>query len=100
MNIFIGSLSFSVNDEGLAELFQEYGEVSSARVITDRFTGRSRGFGFVEMDDESAATKAIEELNGVEVDGRPIAVSEARPREERPARSFNNRGGYGDRNRY
>ncbi|EGJ71637.1 RNP-1 like RNA-binding protein [Bacteroides coprosuis DSM 18011] len=97
MNIFIGSLSFNVNDEGLAEIFEPYGAVTSARVIKDKFTNRSKGFGFVEMEDDEAATKAINELNGAEVDGRPIAVSEARPREERPARSFNNNrgGGYG-----
>lgn len=101
MNIFIAGLNFSTTDEGLSELFQEYGEITSARIITDRNTGRSKGYGFVEMDDAGAA-KAIEELNGAEVDGRTLAVSEAKPREERPARSFNNRGGNGgyNRNRY
>ena len=93
MNIYIGGLSYGVDSEGLEELFAAYGEVSSAKVITDRFTGRSRGFGFVEMSDDEAASQAISELNDTEVDGRTISVTEARPREERPARS-SNRGGY------
>ena len=67
MNIFIGSLPFAVKDEALKELFATYGEVSSARVVTDKFTGRSKGFGFVEMEDEVAAKKAIAELNGSEI---------------------------------
>lgn len=101
MNIFIAGLSFKVNDADLSNLFEEYGEISSAKVITDRQTGRSKGYGFVEMEDEAAANKAIEELNGAEYDGRTIAVSEARPREERPRREFNNnRGGGFNRNRY
>lgn len=101
MNIFIAGLSFKVNDADLANLFEEYGEISSAKVVTDRQTGRSKGYGFVEMEDNDAATKAIEELNGAEYDGRTIAVSEARPREERPRREFNNnRGGGYNRNRY
>ena len=80
MNIFIGSLSFGVKDDKLKEIFEKYGEVSSARVLTDKFTGRSKGFGFVEMDDDAAAKKAIEELNGTEIDGRPVVVNEARER--------------------
>ena len=102
MNIFVAKLSFAVNDEDLNELFAEYGEVTSARVIIDKMTGKSKGFGFVEMTDDEAAKKAITELDGCEYDGRVIAVSEARPREERPAgerRSGGfgggNRGGYG-----
>jgi RNA recognition motif-containing protein len=97
MNIFIANLSFRVENDDLNKLFEEYGEVASAKVITDKFSGRSRGFGFVEMNDEAQANKAIEELNGVELDGKVIAVSVARPREERPAgerRSFGgDRGG-------
>lgn len=107
MNIFIGGLSYGVTDTDLEDLFQEYGEVTSAKVITDRETRRSKGFGFVEMADDEAAKKAITELDGVEYDSRTIAVSEARPREERPARSFNNNRGGGNfgggnrsRNRY
>jgi RNA recognition motif-containing protein len=83
MNIYVSNLSYNVTDEDLHEFFAEYGEVSSARVITDKFTNRSRGFGFVEMSDDEAAKKAIAELDGGIVEGRAIKVSEARPREER-----------------
>ena len=102
MNIFIAGLSYDVNDADLSDLFQEYGTIASAKVIIDRQTNRSKGFGFVEIEDNEAAAKAISELNGAEYDGRTLSVSEARPREERPARSNNNRGGGygGDRNRY
>ncbi len=101
MNIFIAGLSYATTDADLSELFQEYGEISSARVITDRDSGRSKGYGFVEMEDEEAANKAIAELNEAEFDGRKIAVSEAKPREPRQPRSFNNNrgGGYGNNNR-
>jgi RNA recognition motif-containing protein len=103
MNIFIAGLSYNVNDDDLLDLFQEYGSVSSAKVVKDRITNKSKGYGFVEMEDNAEAKKAIEELNGAEYDERTISVSEARPREERPARTFNNNrgGGYGGgRNRY
>ena len=92
MNIYVSNLGFSVQDEDLKEYFEEYGEVTSAKVITDKFTNRSRGFGFVEMPDESAAQKAIKELNGAVVEGRSISVTVARPREERSntKRSFSN----------
>jgi RNA-binding proteins (RRM domain) len=103
MNIFVAGLSYSVNDADLLSFFEEYGVVTSAKVVIDRQTNRSKGFGFVEMEDNDAAAKAIAELNGAEYEGRTLAVSEARPREERPARSFNNNrgGGYGGgRNRY
>ena len=99
MNIYVSNLSFNVTDDDLEGFFAEYGEVSSARVITDKFTGKSRGFGFVEMADDEAARKAIAELDGGRVEGREIKVAEARPREERPPRRDNG-GGYGDRNRY
>ncbi|MCD7974080.1 MAG: RNA-binding protein [Candidatus Azobacteroides sp.] len=92
MNIYISNLSYGVNDADLNELFAEYGEVSSAKVIMDRETGRSRGFGFVEMSVEEDGQKAIDELNGVEYDGKVINVNVARPREERPSYN-NNRGG-------
>ena len=94
MNIYVSNLGFSVQDEDLKEYFEEYGEVTSAKVITDKFTNRSRGFGFVEMPDESAAEKAIKELNGAVVEGRSISVTVARPREERSnnKRSFSNSG--------
>lgn len=94
MNIFVASLSYQVSEADLRELFEEYGTVSSAKIITDRETGRSKGFGFVEMDDESEGQRAIEELNGAEFDGRTLAVSVARPRTERPRSGGGyNRGG-------
>jgi RNA recognition motif-containing protein len=99
MNIFVAGLSFKANDADLANIFEEYGNVSSARIIIDKITGRSKGFGFVEIEDEDAARHAIAELNGKELDGRSLAVSEARPREERPQRREYGGGGYG-RNRY
>ena len=89
MNIFVSNLGYSFTSEDLSELFSEYGSVESARVITDKFTRQSRGFGFVEMADEDAATKAIKELNGSMQDGRSIKVVEARPKEEKS--SYSNR---------
>lgn len=88
MNIYVSNLSFSVQDEDLKDFFAEYGEVSSAKVIKDKFTNRSKGFGFVEMADDAAAQKAIAELDGGVVEGRAIKVMVAKPREER---SNNNR---------
>ncbi len=92
MNIYVSNLSFAVQDEDLKGFFAEYGEVTSAKVIMDKFTNRSRGFGFVEMSDNEGAQKAIKELDGATVDGRAIKVNEARPKEDRPARkpSFSN----------
>jgi len=101
MNIYIANLSWGVNDADLKELFEKCGEVESARVITDRETGRSRGFGFVEMPNEAEALKAIKELNEVEFDGKVIAVNVAKPKTERTdRRDFNNnrRGGGGGYN--
>jgi RNA recognition motif-containing protein len=92
MNIHVSNLSFNVTDEDLRDFFAEYGEVSSAKVIMDKFTNKSRGFGFVEMPDEEAAKKAISELDNGLVEGRAIRVSEAKPREDRPN---NDRGGQG-----
>jgi RNA recognition motif-containing protein len=86
INIYVGNLAYSVRDDELREIFAEFGDVSSAKVIMDRETDRSKGFGFVEMDDKSAAESAIDALNGKEMSGRPLRVNEARPRE-------NNRGG-------
>ncbi len=94
MNIYVSNLSYNVQDEDLRSYFAEYGEVSSAKVITDKFTQRSKGFGFVEMPDDEAAKKAIEELDGATVDGRGIKVMIARPKEERP-QGGGNRGGGG-----
>ena len=102
MNIFIAGLNYSISDSELSELFTAYGEVSSARVIKDRQTGRSKGYGFVEMNDEASGQKAIDELNGAEYDGRTISVSVARPRTEGGAggpRRSNSGGGFGGGNR-
>lgn len=82
MNIYVGNLPFSASNKDLEGLFSEYGEVQSAAIITDRATGRSRGFGFVEMADD-AATKAIGELDGYDFDGRRLTVNQARPRGDR-----------------
>jgi RNA recognition motif-containing protein len=109
MNIFIAGLSYNITDADLNDLFGEYGEITTAKVIMDRETGRSKGYGFVEMEDEASGQKAIDELNGAEYDGRTISVSVARPRAEGgagPRRSggggFNNRRGNsgGNRERY
>ena len=81
MNIYVGNLPFEVTDETLATSFTEYGEVTTARVIIDRFSGRSRGFGFVEMTNDSEAQAAIQGLNGADMQGRTLTVNEARPRE-------------------
>ncbi|MFY7964003.1 MAG: RNA recognition motif domain-containing protein [Chitinophagaceae bacterium] len=83
MNIYVSNLSFNVQDEDLKEFFTPYGEVTSAKVIIDKFTNSSKGFGFVEMSDNAAAQKAIGELNGGMVEGRAVRVMEARPKEER-----------------
>ena len=77
MNIFAGSLPFSLEEAELKEFFEEYGEVASVKIITDKFSGRSKGFGFIEMPNAEEAKKAIEELNGAEIDGRAIVVNEA-----------------------
>ncbi|MBL0269374.1 MAG: RNA-binding protein [Chitinophagaceae bacterium] len=87
MNIYVSNLPFAVVDEDLRSYFAEYGEVISAKVIMDKYTNRSKGFGFVEMSDDAAGQKAIAELDGATVEGRSIKVNIAKPREERPARS-------------
>lgn len=94
MNIYVSGLSFKLNDDDLRSLFEAYGEVSSAKIITDKFTGRSRGFGFVEMNDADGQN-AIDSLNDTEVEGKVIAVSVARPREDRPKKNFNRPSGGG-----
>lgn len=83
MNMYVSNLSFNVKEEDLRSYFAEYGEVSSAKIILDRETNRSRGFGFVEMSDDAAAQKAMSELNGGMVDGRAISVTVAKPREDK-----------------
>ncbi len=79
--LYVGNLPFDISEQGLRDLFTEHGEVTSASIITDRETGRSRGFGFVEMSDAGAADKAIETMNGLDCGGRPLTVNEARARE-------------------
>lgn len=89
--LYVGNLPYSVDDKGLAEMFTaiEGLEVVEAKVITDRFSNRSKGFGFVTLANDEMAQKAIEALNGKEIDGRALTVNVARPREERPNRNFN-----------
>jgi len=104
-NLFVGNLAFATRDDGLRDFFAQIGEVQGARVITERDSGRSKGFGFVEFADEANNQKAIDALNGKELDGRAINISIAAPKGEggdRPRRDFNrggdrggNRGGYG-----
>lgn len=91
-NLFVGSLSFSTTDEALKAHFEQVGEVASARVVRERDSNRSKGFGFVEFTDESNNQVAIDKLNGQELDGRAINVSLARPKEDRPRRDFGGRG--------
>lgn len=91
VKIYVGNLPFATTDNELREMFGKFGEVESARIVTDRETGRSRGFAFVEMAQREAGDQAIEQLNGRDMGGRSIVVNEARPREERPPRS----GGFG-----
>ncbi|RDI15770.1 RNA recognition motif domain-containing protein [Flavobacterium sp. AG291] len=101
MNIFVGSLPFSLEEADLRESFEAYGAVESVKIITDKFTGRSKGFGFVEMSNDDEAQKAIDELNGATVSGRTIVVNKSEPRPEGERKSFNNnRGGFNrDNNR-
>lgn len=94
MNIYAGNLAYSVTDQSLEELFSEFGTVTSARVIQDRDTGRSKGFGFVEMSTNEESSAAIEALNGKEIDGRAVTVNEARPKPQGGG------GGGGGRGRY
>jgi RNA recognition motif-containing protein len=95
MRLYVGNLAYSVTSQSLEQLFSEYGQVKDATVVQDRDTGRSKGFGFVEMNDNSQAQAAIQGLNLKEVDGRCLTVNEARPREERPSRGGGGGGGYG-----
>ncbi|HCR77256.1 MULTISPECIES: RNA-binding protein [Chryseobacterium] len=104
MNIFVSNINYATKDYELQDLFSEFGEVSSVKIITDKETGRSRGFGFVEMED-AEGQQAIEALNQKEFNGKELNVSEAKPREEKPRRTFNSNGGgnrgggYGGNNR-
>ena len=92
-NLFIGSLAYATTDDSLKACFEKIGEVSSARVVTDRDSGRSKGFGFVEFVNEADNQKAIDQLNGKELDGRTISVNLARPKEDRPRRDFGGKEG-------
>ena len=88
MNIYIGNLSYTLSDDELRGLFEEYGEVKSASIIKDQTTGQSKGFGFVEMENQAEAEKAIEQLNQTLVKDRKVTVNQARPRAERPRRQW------------
>jgi RNA recognition motif-containing protein len=94
--LFVGNVPYNITEDQLKEVFSEAGEVESVAVITDKMTGRPRGFVFVEMATEDGAKKAIETLNGREIDGRALNVNEARPREDRPMGGGGGRGGYGN----
>ena len=83
MNIYLGNIAWSMTEDDIEALFAEFGAVSSVKIITDKYSGRSKGFGFVEMDDDAAAQKAIDALNDSEQDGRNLRVNQARPRETR-----------------
>ncbi|SFK25790.1 RNA recognition motif. (a.k.a. RRM, RBD, or RNP domain) [Porphyromonadaceae bacterium KH3CP3RA] len=102
MNIYVSNLNFNTTSESLQELFAAYGEVTSAKIITDRDTDRSRGFGFVEMSDDTEGQNAIAGLNDTDFEGKTIVVNVARPKTERSHGGYNNRGGDGrhNRNRY
>lgn len=95
-NLFIGSLAYATTDDSLKAHFEQIGPVASARVITDRESGRSKGFGFVEFENDADNQKAVDQLDGKELDGRAISVGLARPREERPRRDFNKSNGEGN----
>lgn len=96
MNIFVGNLPYGVTDNELRQAFEAHGAVSSASVILDKFTGKSRGFGFIEMPNQAEAQEAIAALNGKDIQGRAMRVNEAQPREDRPPRRERSGGGGGD----
>ena len=99
MDIYVGNLAYSTTDEGLRAAFAAYGEVTSARVVTDRINGRSKGFGFVEMPDRAQAQAAIDALNGQPLDGRPVRVNESQPKPRTERRGGGFGGGRRDRGR-
>ena len=96
--LYVGNLAFSVTDEELQQAFASFGTIASARVVMDRMSGRSKGFGFVELEDDQMADDAINKMNGQTIGGRPIRVSEAKPQEDRPRREGSG-GGYGGQGR-
>jgi RNA recognition motif-containing protein len=95
MNIYVGNLSWGLKDQDLANMFAPFGEVASAKIVMDKFTQRSKGFGFVEMPNDEQAQAAIAQLNGSEVEGRNLVVNESRPKEEGGGGGFKKRGGFG-----
>ncbi len=95
MDIYVGNLPYEADESTVSEVFGEYGQVAKVKIIVDHETGRSKGFAFVTMDDDTAGQAAIDALNGADFGGRPLKVNEARPREERPKRDFNRGGGGG-----
>jgi len=96
MNIYVGNIAYTVTEESLKALFEKYGEVVSVKLITDKFTGNPRGFGFVKMATKEEATNAVEELNGTDFEGRKLIVNKARPRtNDRPGGGGGDRGGRG-----
>lgn len=98
--IYVGNLAFSVNDEELQQAFASFGNVISARIVIDKMSGRSKGFGFVEIEDDAGADAAISKMDGQEIGGRPVRVSEAKPQEDRPRREGGGFGGGGGRGGY
>jgi len=88
MQIYVGNMNYRTTEEDINKLFSQYGEVASVKLISDRETGRAKGFGFVTMNDDSAAKEAIEALNEKEFEGRSLRINEAKPREERPRREY------------
>ena len=99
MNIYVANIPFKATEDELKGLFEEYGEVSSTKIILDKFTQRSRGFGFIEMSDDAAARQAITSLNGADFMGKNLVVNEARPKTDAPRGGGGNRGGGGGFNR-
>jgi RNA recognition motif-containing protein len=99
MKLFIGNIAYATSEETLREFFEEFGPLRSVKIATDRETGRSRGFGFIEIDDDAQARAAIESRNGQSLDGKQLVVNEARPREDRPRQGGGGRGGFGGGNR-
>ena len=93
--LYVGNLSFSVTDDELHQAFASFGNISSARVVMDRMSGRSKGFGFVELEDDQSADEAISKMDGQTIGGRPVRVSEAKPQEDRPRREGGGGGGFG-----
>lgn len=93
--IYVGNLAFSVTDDELQQAFASFGTIISARVVMDKMSGRSKGFGFVEIEDDAGADTAVEKMNGQTIAGRAVRVSEAKPQEDRPRRSFGDRGNGG-----